>query len=437
MHSLAGVHSMVDSTGMLDGDVPQPVRVKHGISSEGTSMSLSGNNYSVPTECAIVETSMTQASPYSTVVSHPNAVSYDNTLLLRTEALPYDTALSRSNTSVYDTMLLHTNASTTKKERAKGFSCAQHNVVRCSTVQNTQTDYTLQLQLRCYAPRASSTFFASTTGKETPAAYFGKDTLKRIWQRIEDEQLRRIVFYDGGVRSCDDLAHLIAPERAWAYCYELAGEPLAFFWCNGFAGRAAQMHFCVFQAGMSRRHELGVMATHFLLGIERTPPTTSKPPFSQKAQNAEGMSFASDDMVPYSLLNDEAYSIMQDNESHSPMLDKEYHSFVLNDVNTVSATSLQDTARRGSPFILPHASLCSSSWAPLDTLIGVTPACFRHALHFAQQVGFVVLGKVPSACYLAPSPHQRRTKGRYVPAVLSLCTRESSGCALSNDAQLP
>ena len=54
----------------------------------------------------------------------------------------------------------------------------------------------------------------------------------------------------------------------------------------------------------------------------------------------------------------------------------------------------------------------------LSALIGITPKPFRHAWKFALEVGFRKVGILPSACYL-------KTSGRYVDAVVSLCTPET------------
>lgn len=99
---------------------------------------------------------------------------------------------------------------------------------------------------------------------------FGKAYLAYIWRCIEKERLHRVAFYDGGVRCFEDLQALLAPERAWAYCFERDGQVLALWWCNGFTGRMAQIHFCILEAGRYCGHDLGMQATRFILGVRKS-----------------------------------------------------------------------------------------------------------------------------------------------------------------------
>ncbi|MFI3270928.1 MAG: hypothetical protein R3Y11_02340 [Pseudomonadota bacterium] len=96
---------------------------------------------------------------------------------------------------------------------------------------------------------------------------FGKGYLAHIWQCMESEGLHRAVFYDGAVRCAEDLANLLAPGRAWAYCFEVHGQVLALWWCNGHAGHMAQIHFCIFEAGRPHGHYMGMTAVRFIMKV--------------------------------------------------------------------------------------------------------------------------------------------------------------------------
>lgn len=186
------------------------------------------------------------------------------------------------------------------------------------------------VQARLQAGRAKrlSSWQARPDGR-----FFGDSFIRILWCKLHHEGLHRIVFYDGGVQSEADLLHLVAPERAWCYAFECAGEPLAFFWCNGFSGRAAHIHFCFFRAGMHRADELGKRAMRFLLGIE------------------------------------------------------------------------------------------GRSEAPLDALLGVTPAPFAHAVRYAKRLGFRELGRIPGGLSLRAGALGAGASGRVVDAVLTLLAR--------------
>lgn len=49
-----------------------------------------------------------------------------------------------------------------------------------------------------------------------------------------------------------------------------------------------------------------------------------------------------------------------------------------------------------------------------DSLMGLTPAPYRHALRLAQAIGFTPAGRVPGACHLV-------RWGRHVDGILSVC----------------
>lgn len=149
---------------------------------------------------------------------------------------------------------------------------------------------------------------------------FGIDGLQGLWTRLVEDDLVRVVFHDGGVTDFGAFARLLAPERAWLYRVDAHAVPQGFFWCKGFSGRAAQVHFCFFRNGMSAARAAGAMALTFLL-----------------------------------------------------------------------------------------APQCAD--APLDTLLGVTPAPYRHALRLAADLGFSRLGVVPA--------------GRVVDVVLTVLTRDA------------
>jgi len=149
---------------------------------------------------------------------------------------------------------------------------------------------------------------------------FGIDGLQGLWTRLVEDDLVRVVFHDGGVTDFAGFVYLLAPERAWLYRVDAHAVPQGFFWCNGFSGRAAQVHFCFFRNGMSAARAAGAMALTFLL-----------------------------------------------------------------------------------------APQCAD--APLDTLLGVTPAPYRHALRLAADLGFSRLGVVPA--------------GRVVDVVLTVLTRDA------------
>lgn len=169
------------------------------------------------------------------------------------------------------------------------------------------------------------------------AAYsrdFGMEGLRRLWMRLVEDDLVRVVFHDGGVTDFAGFAYLLAPERAWVYRIEMDGTVQGFFWCNGFSGKAAQVHFCFFRAGMSVARAAGRMALTFLLAPQRAD-------------------------------------------------------------------------------------------APLDTLLGVTPAPFRHALRLAADLGFTRIGVVPAGTRLAPGTPGGGGAGRVVDVVLTVMTRET------------
>ncbi len=163
---------------------------------------------------------------------------------------------------------------------------------------------------------------------------FGIDGLQGLWTRLVEDDLVRVVFHDGGVTDFGAFARLLAPERAWLYRVDAHAVPQGFFWCNGFSGRAAQVHFCFFRNGMSAARAAGDMALTFLL-----------------------------------------------------------------------------------------APQCAD--APLDTLLGVTPAPYRHALRLAADLGFSRLGVVPAGTRLAPGTPGGGEAGRVVDVVLTVLTRDA------------
>lgn len=182
---------------------------------------------------------------------------------------------------------------------------------------------------------ARSCGYAASCG--AGAAYsrdFGMEGLRRLWMRLVEDDLVRVVFHDGGVTDFAGFAHLLAPERAWVYRIEMDGTVQGFFWCNGFSGRAAQVHFCFFRNGMSAARAAGAMALTFLL-----------------------------------------------------------------------------------------APQCAD--APLDTLLGVTPAPYRHALRLAADLGFSRLGVVSAGTRLAPGTPGGGDAGRVVDVVLTVLTRDA------------
>ncbi len=172
---------------------------------------------------------------------------------------------------------------------------------------------------------------------------FGRDFLDHIWRCVEKEGLHRAVFYDGAVQSAEDLAALLAPGRAWTYCFERDGEVLSLWWCNGHSGHMAQIHFCVFEAGRPYAHEMGMRAVRFIMKVDR---------------------------------------------------------------------------REGGENSMPNES------APVSVLCGVTPAPYRHAVQFAQGLGFQVAARLPRACHIGAKSLGGRGSGRYVDGVLTILKRE-------------
>lgn len=131
---------------------------------------------------------------------------------------------------------------------------------------------------------------------------FGRDYLDYIWQQIEREALDRVVFYDGITRSAEGLAALLARGRAWAYCFERHGEVLSLWWCNGHMGHMAQIHFCVFEAGRSCAHDMGMAAVRFIMQVrngregQNTAPVSAlcgmtPAPFRHAVRYAMGLGF--------------------------------------------------------------------------------------------------------------------------------------------------
>lgn len=164
---------------------------------------------------------------------------------------------------------------------------------------------------------------------------FGAVGLRSLWSRLVEERLVEVVFHDGGVRSLDDFCSLLAPERAWLYRMDAEGVPVGFFWCNGFGGRSAQVHFCFFRSGMPLARDAGRTALRFLL---------------------------------------------------------------------VAADGRRE--------------------APLMTLVGGTPAPYRHALRLAYDLGFSRLGVVPQGARLAPGVPGGGPHGKVVDLVLTVATRD-------------
>lgn len=54
----------------------------------------------------------------------------------------------------------------------------------------------------------------------------------------------------------------------------------------------------------------------------------------------------------------------------------------------------------------------------IDSLYGVTPKTYRHALEFVQRLGFHAETALPGACHLA-------RQERHVPGIISICTPET------------
>ena len=52
----------------------------------------------------------------------------------------------------------------------------------------------------------------------------------------------------------------------------------------------------------------------------------------------------------------------------------------------------------------------------ISALYGITPKPYRHAWHFARQVGFKVMGEVPGVCWVA-------RRKQYYPGVFTLLTK--------------
>ena len=164
--------------------------------------------------------------------------------------------------------------------------------------------------------------------------------VRQLWDRTRQEGLHDTVFYDGGVTCARDFVQLVAPGRAWLYRIDRVGgvagvggvdvpDTVAYCWCNGFMGRIACIHFCIFRDGWAESVAIGRMATQFLLE-----------------------------------------SVGQD----------------------------------GDPL--------------LHSLVGVTPAPYRHALALVDALGFRRVGRIPGAAVLV-----RRGGRRVVDGVVSVLTR--------------
>lgn len=103
-----------------------------------------------------------------------------------------------------------------------------------------------------------------------------EEDVRQLWERTRQEGLHETVFYDGGVTCASDFVQLVAPGRAWLYRIDRAGggagadgvgaaDTVAYCWCNGFMGRVACIHFCIFREGWAESVAIGRMATQFLL----------------------------------------------------------------------------------------------------------------------------------------------------------------------------
>lgn len=102
-----------------------------------------------------------------------------------------------------------------------------------------------------------------------------EEDVRQLWERTRQEGLHETVFYDGGVTCASDFVQLVAPGRAWLYRIDRCGcaagvwgtvsDTVAYCWCNGFMGRVACIHFCIFRDGWAESVAIGHMATQFLL----------------------------------------------------------------------------------------------------------------------------------------------------------------------------
>jgi hypothetical protein len=83
------------------------------------------------------------------------------------------------------------------------------------------------------------------------------DQLLAFGRKLRDEDLFRVVFYDGRVKTPEDfVAYFHRPENVAVFLY-LGTEPVAFGWLNGFRECSAFAHFCGFTNARGRMGYLG------------------------------------------------------------------------------------------------------------------------------------------------------------------------------------
>ena len=100
-----------------------------------------------------------------------------------------------------------------------------------------------------------------------PCPSLTRDHLTILWNLMESEDKVRWLFYDGKVRDVQDYIDFMTDPAVHAYAlYERDWEtPLATYFVNNFIGKAAMLHFCYFDAGLSRREALAIDTCNFLL----------------------------------------------------------------------------------------------------------------------------------------------------------------------------
>jgi hypothetical protein len=101
------------------------------------------------------------------------------------------------------------------------------------------------------------------------------EAMRGLYDRMEAQGLARSVFAPGAVHGREDFLALCREPGAAACAMGRGDETLALVWLNGFEGRAANLHFCVFREGWPESVAIGRFTLDALLnsrGPGRTPP---------------------------------------------------------------------------------------------------------------------------------------------------------------------
>ena len=80
------------------------------------------------------------------------------------------------------------------------------------------------------------------------AAHLPKDEVAQLYPLAKAHSRADIVFYDGVIRDWRSWVDFITDCKAWVVRVRNEQGIVGFFWLNGYMGRTAMMHFCVFDS---------------------------------------------------------------------------------------------------------------------------------------------------------------------------------------------